>query len=328
MTSSPQPQLVGRRARLDLKWITPVLGLLIVFVLFGLKSEDFSFLGSVNLRFVAAQSVLVGVCAIGMTFIMIGGGIDLSVGSVMALACVTVAVLLRAGHSVPLAIGAGVGAGAFCGLVNAALITGLRIVPFVATLGTLSAGRGVARLLADNQIVRLQAQPDALAACVQPLGSPTGLAPSVWIMLAAALMAGVVLNRTAFGRRTFALGSNEQAARFSGVRVNLQKFWLYTIGGALTGLAGVFLFANTSEGDPTSAVGIELQVIAAVVIGGGSLMGGQGSVLGTLVGAFMLAALVNGCTLAGWPNYVQEIIIGAIIVIAVALDYFRRRAPA
>lgn len=311
------------------KWITPVVGLLIVLILFGLKSDHFSFLSATNQRFIAAQAVQVGVCAIGMTFIMIGGGIDLSVGSVMALTCVTVAVLMRSGHSAALAIAAAIAVGLLCGLVNALLVTGLRIIPFVATLGTLSACRGLARLIADNQVVRLKARPDALADFVLPIGQTTilGLAPAVWVMLAAALVAGIILNYTAFGRRAFAIGSNEQAARLSGVRVNRNKICLYAIGGALTGLAGVFLFANTSEGDPTAAVGVELSVIAAVVIGGGSLMGGEGSVLGTIVGAFMLAALINGCTIAGWPNYVQEIIIGAIIVAAVALDYFRRRAP-
>ena len=160
---------------------------------------------------------------------------------------------------------------------------------------------------------------------VQPLGSPTWLAPAVWVTLAVGVAAAVVLNWTAFGRRTFALGSNELAARLSGVRVNRQKFYLYTLGGLFAGLAGLLTFANMREGDPTASAGIELQVIAAVVVGGGSLMGGQGSILGTLVGAFMLTCLVNGCTLAGWENYVQEIAIGAIIVLAVALDYFRRK---
>jgi ribose/xylose/arabinose/galactoside ABC-type transport system permease subunit len=147
------------------------------------------------------------------------------------------------------------------------------------------------------------------------------------MMFILAALASVLLNMTAFGRRTFAIGSNETAARFSGMRVNVQKWLLYTLGGLLTGLAGVMIFANIGIGDPTGEVGIELQVIAAVVIGGGSLMGGEGSILGTLIGAFMLTFLVNGCTLAGYENWVQEIVIGVIIVLAVALDYFRRKAP-
>jgi ribose/xylose/arabinose/galactoside ABC-type transport system permease subunit len=152
-----------------------------------------------------------------------------------------------------------------------------------------------------------------------------GLAPSVWVMLLAAVMAGVAMNLTAFGRRTFALGSNEVAARLSGIRASRQKLYLYTLGGALTGLAGVFLFANTSEGDPTAAVGIELQVIAAVVIGGGSLLGGEGSVLGTIVGALIMRTIHSGCDHTGVDNWKKEIVIGVIIVLAVALDRVRQR---
>lgn len=307
------------------KWVTPAVGLLAVVVFFALKSDHFAFLGSDNMRIVAAQTVQVGVCAIGMTFIMIGGGIDLSVGSVMALAAVATALTLKAGYSPPAAVAVAMMTGALCGLMNALLVTGLRIVPFIATLGTLSAIRGLTRKLADNQVVRPVEEPESLVSFVQPLGSATWLAPAVWMTLALGVAAAVMLNWTVFGRRTFALGSNELAARLSGIRVNRQKLYLYTLGGLFAGLAGLLTFANMREGDPTASAGIELQVIAAVVVGGGSLMGGQGSILGTLVGAFMLTSLVNGCTLAGWENYVQEIAIGAIIVLAVALDYFRRK---
>lgn len=294
-----------------------------VVLLFSVKSDKF--LTSVNLRLVASQTVLVGVCAIGMTFIMIGGGIDLGVGSVMALSSVTLAVMLRADRPAHEGIALAIAAGTLCGLVNGLVITGLRVIPFVATLGMLSVARGLARHLADNRVVRLETGDTSLAGFVQPLGSATYMAPSVWVMLAVGVVAGVILSFTTFGRRTIAVGSNEMAARLSGIPVARQKILLYMLGGAMTGLAGVFLFATTTEGDPTSAAGLELQVIAAVVIGGGSLMGGQGSIIGTLLGAFMLTSLVNGCTLVGWPNYVQEIIIGAIIVAAVALDYLRRR---
>lgn len=328
MTASRSTAASGVGSLLDFwvrhKWVTPVVGLLGVFIFFACKSEHFA--TSYNLRVVAAQTVQVGICAIGMTFIMIGGGIDLSVGSVMALAAVTTALTLKAGYPPPTAVAVAMITGALCGLLNALLITGLRIVPFIATLGTLSAIRGLTRKLADNQVVRPATDPESLVNFVQPLGSPTWLAPAVWVTLAFGVAAAVVLNWTAFGRRTFALGSNELAARLSGVRVNRQKIYLYTLGGLFAGLAGLLTFANMREGDPTASAGIELQVIAAVVVGGGSLMGGEGSILGTLVGAFMLTCLVNGCTLARWENYVQEIAIGAIIVLAVSLDYFRRKA--
>lgn len=325
MDSRAKTQTLGRWAS-SAKWLAPVAGLAIVAVFFQIKNP--AFLASTNLRFIAAQTVLVGVCGIGMTFIMIGGGIDLSVGSVMALAGVSLAVALKSDLSPLTGVVIAVALGGLCGVVNALIITGLRVIPFVATLGMFSIARGMARFLADNRIVRLEKNPDALAWLMQPLGSAAWLAPAVWVMLAAGILASVVLNCTVFGRRTIAIGSNETAARLSGIRIVRQKLLLYTLGGLLTGLAGVFLFANTCEGDPTSAAGLELQVIAAVVIGGGSLLGGEGSILGTLLGAVMLTALVNGCTMAGYQNYVQEIIIGAIIVAAVALDYFRRRSPA
>lgn len=305
------------------KWVTPVVGLLCVFIFFACKSDRFA--TSYNMRVVTAQTVQVGVCAVGMTFIMIGGGIDLSVGSVMALAAVAAAMTLKAGYSSPTAVAVAMTTGALCGLLNALLITGLRIVPFIATLGTLSAIRGLTRWVANNQVVRPAEDPESLVNFVQRLGSPAWLAPAVWLTLALGVAAAVVLNWTAFGRRTFALGSNELAARLSGVRVNRQKLYLYTLGGLFAGVGGLLTFADMREGDPTASAGIELQVIAAVVVGGGSLMGGQGSILGTLVGAFMLTSLVNGCTLALWENYVQEIAIGVIIVMAVALDYFRRK---
>ncbi len=311
------------------KWLAPFAGLAVVLVFFHVARPDV-FLTARNIQIVAQQTVLVGICAIGMTFIMIGGGIDLSVGSVMALASVVLAVVLRETGSTFLAVAACLLTGALCGLANALMITGMRIIPFVATLGMFSIARGLARKFADNSVVRLPERPESLAAFVRAIPSADSrawFASSVWVMLAVSVVASIMLNLTAFGRRTYALGSNETATRYSGIRVNLQKCWIYVIGGLLTGLSGVFLFANTTEGDPTAAMGMELQVIAAVVIGGGSLMGGQGSVLGTLIGAFMLTFLVNGCILAGYANYVQEIVIGVIIVMAVALDYFRRKAP-
>ena len=316
----------SRLGRQAWKWLAPFIGLIIVLVFFGILTRG-SIVTSVNVRIVSQQTVIVGVCAIGMTFIMVGGGIDLSVGSVMALCSVVLALALEHGLGSPAAVIIAILVGGLCGLINALLITGLRIVPFIVTLGMLSIARGLARALAGNRLVRLDERPEALADFVKPLKTWTWLAPSVWVMFGVAILAGVVINYTAFGRRTVAIGSNELAARLSGVVIHRQKWMLYALGGMLTGLAGAFLFANTVEGDPSAAVGMELQVIAAVVIGGGSLMGGEGSVLGTVIGAFMLVFLVNGCTLAHWPNWVQEIIIGAIIVLAVALDYFRRKSP-
>jgi ribose transport system permease protein len=314
--------------RTMLKLIAPFAGLLIVLIVFSaLRPEVFPTLR--NFKMVSQQTVVLGICAVGMTFIMIGGGIDLSVGSVAALASVVLALCLAAGWPGWAGVALAVVVGGFCGLINGMVITGLRVIPFVATLGMMGIARGVARALASNSIVRVKEEPTAFVDYVDPLGAGRMVvAPSVWTLLVVCLLAGAILNFTAFGRRTFALGANEQACLYNGMRINRHKWWLYMIGGMMTGLAGVFWFANTTEGDPTSATGLELQVIAAVVIGGGSLMGGEGSILGTLVGALMLTFMVNGCQMAFWPNWVQEIAIGAIIIVAVAVDYFRRRSPA
>ncbi len=325
--AAPPAPALRRANRLTAKWIAPLAGLVIVAVLFGFLSDDFSFLTLRNFKFIAAQTVVVGISAVGMTFIMIGGGIDLSVGSVMALCCVALARFLQIEVPVALAVLGAVLVGGLCGLTNGVIITGLRVVPFVVTLGMLGIARGLARAVADNRIVRLDEHPEGLANFMRPLQSDAwwDFAPAVWLLIAVTVVSGVILSATRFGRHTFAIGDNETAARFSGIRVHQQKWWLYAIGGMLTGVSGVMLFANITQGDPSAAVGMELQVIAAVVIGGGSLMGGEGTVFGTLLGALMLTALVNGCTHAGWENWVQEIIIGAIIILAVALDYLRQR---
>lgn len=333
----------SRVARLLWKYAAPFVGLALVLAFFELylgirhdpdallrvRYEPSNFLTPLNLKFVAAQTVYIAVCAIGMTFIMIGGGIDLSVGSVMALCCVICALMIKAGYSVPVSVIVTLAVGAGIGLVNGLLITRLRIIPFVVTLGMMLIARGLAKALADNKQVRLDRIPESLTNFPMAIQSDAwwDFAPSVWMMLALAVVGSVLLNMTRFGRRTFATGANEMAARFSGIRVNRQKCLLYTMGGLLTAVSGVVVFGSIGIGDPTVAQGAELTVIAAVVVGGGSLLGGEGSVLGTIIGAFMLSFLVNGCTLANFPNYVQDIVIGAIIVLAVALDYFRRKAP-
>ncbi|MGB9893901.1 MAG: ABC transporter permease, partial [Candidatus Saccharicenans sp.] len=151
------------------------------------------------------------------------------------------------------------------------------------------------------------------------------VSPGIWIMIIFSLVMALLLRKTVFGRQVFAIGSNELTARLCGVRTDLVKVMVYTISGLLCGLAGVMEFSRLTVGDPTVAMGLELDIIAAVVIGGGSLSGGEGSILGTLVGVFIMSFLRNGCTMMGWPNYFQEIIIGAIIIAAVTLDRLRHR---
>jgi ribose transport system permease protein len=302
----------------------PALALLAVVAAFALLTgEPSHYLSPLNLRIVVSQTVIVAIGAIGMTMIIVSGGIDLSVGSVIALTGVVAALGLSAGWPPAAAIAAAVATGGLVGLTNGGLITGFRVVPFIATLGMLGIARGVAKWLANEQTVNVPPTwiNDLLVTFPRQkwLLVPAG----VWITLALALLVAAVLRQTVFGRRVFALGSNEAAARACGIATGRLKLMTYASAGLLFGLAGVMQMSRLRQGDPTVAIGTELDVIAAVVIGGGSLHGGEGSIFGSMVGALIMAFLRNGCQQMGWPNYIQDIIIGSIIVLAVALDRLR-----
>jgi ribose transport system permease protein len=307
-----------------LNWVGPILGLALVILIFSILMESPArYLSPFNLRIVLAQTVIVAIGAIGMTLIIISGGIDLSVGSVIALTGVITALGLNSGLSPITAISAGILVGGLVGVVNALLITRLKVVPFIATLGMLGIARGTAKWFAGQQTVNVPETwvNDLLVTFPKPAWLL--VAPGVWIAIVLAVIAAVILRNTVFGRRIFAVGSNELAARACGISIDRLKIWIYGLAGLLFGLAGVMQMSRLRQGDPTVAAGSELDIIAAVVIGGGSLSGGEGSIFGALVGALIMAFLRNGCQQIGWPNYIQEIIIGAIIVIAVAIDRWR-----
>jgi ribose transport system permease protein len=263
-----------------------------------------------------------------MTLIIISGGIDLAVGSTIALAGVVTALCINAGLNPALALGAGIVTGALVGLANGAIITTLRVVPFIATLGMLGIARGVAKWASNQEPVNVPQTWINDLVVTFPTPPWLVLAPGVWIALLLAVLMAVVLRRTVFGRRVFAIGSNEAAARACGISITRLKLWIYSITGLFFGLSGVMQMSRLRQGDPTVAVGTELDVIAAVVIGGGSLSGGQGAILGSIIGALIMAFLRNGCQQMGWANYVQEIIIGSIIIMAVAIDQARTRRAA
>jgi len=272
------------------------------------------------------QTAVVGTAALGMTLIIISGGIDLSVGSNIALCTVAVALLLNAGAPPLLAVLGGVFVGAACGALIGGLITRLRLSPFIVTLGMWGAIRGAAKGLASEQMVFA---PDTwLNGLLTTLGDQKSwmiLPPGVWLTLILALLTAGMLRYTRFGRHIYAIGSNEMTARLCGVRVERTKVMIYALGAAFAGVAGVLQFSYLTLGDPTTAIGMELDVIAAVVIGGGSLAGGEGSVPGSIIGALIMTVVANGCTKLGLDNWVQEIVTGLIIVLAVALDQFRHR---
>ena len=320
----------------------PFVGLVLIILLFGaLTRESGRFLTLDNWRTIAVQTVIVGIAALGMTIIMIAGGIDLSVGSTVALVTVCIAMFIKKVDpslsdslrdmkiALPLALLLGISIGGLCGAINGALIAGLRVVPFIVTLGTYTVYRGLATWMASStqvyvpgnvkpwwfpQIMKIEPEPRWLI-----------FAPGVWVFLALSILVAVALRYSLLGRYIYAVGSNEATARLCGINVPFVKVIVYTIGGLATGLAGVLQFASLGAmGDPTSAGGLELQVIAAVVIGGGSLSGGEGTVMGTLIGCLIMQVLKNGCVHAGIPNPSQDIIIGIIIVAAVTLDRLRR----
>jgi len=288
------------------------------------------FLGRRNLETIARQTTLVGVPALGMTLVIISGGIDLSVGSVVALGTVVIAWLLKHGGMGPVSAAlSGVTAGALVGLVSGLLITSLRVVPFIVTLGMMLIVRGVAKGIARQQTITVDPQGlDWLLASVPPKQGWMLLPLGVWAWLILAVATAALLRYTRLGRHTFAIGSNEQTARLCGVPVERVKVLVFMLGGAFAGLGGLMQFSRLTIGDPTVAAGRELEVIAAVVIGGGSLAGGEGSILGTMVGALIMGVIASGCNQMGLPNWVQEIITGAIIVAAVAIDRLRHRRAA
>ena len=435
--------------RRHLSTLGPLLGLLGVYLVFVFRAPP-SFATAGNLQTIMCQTTIVGIAALGMTMVIISGGIDLSVGSTIALTTVMVAWLLDAAGVGPLLAGlGGILAGAAVGLVIGLLVTRVRIVPFIATLGMMLLVRGAAKGIAREQkidapmtwladLLRRRPAPDLSPAarwfveemacvlicmagavlavaiwralwrragdagkllklpcallgvagaagwvrmCRSSRAWPDGLLfmlvlavaiataiafvdllavrkrlsgfrfriaaaglvlagavavrylcfhiaqwpPGVSAMLLLALLVAGVLKYTRFGRHVFAIGSNEQTARLCGIRVAATKVALYAASGALIGVAGVMQFSRLTVGDPTVAIGKELDVIAAVVIGGGSLSGGEGSVAGSLIGALIMTVIRSGCSQMGLPNWVQEIVTGMIIVLAVALDRLRRR---
>jgi len=315
----------ARSASPWLSTLGPLIGLVLVYLFFALIGPD-SFTSIRTLQTIARQTAIVGTAALGMTLVIILGGIDLSVGSIVAMTSVVVALVLNGGGGPAAAIVMAMLAGALTGLTSGTLVTRLKVAPFIVTLGMLLLVRGVAKGLAKEQKV------DApltwlveLLASLPPERSFMIVPPGVWMLALLAVATAVVLRYTRLGAHIFSIGSNEKTARLCGVQVERVKVIVYTLTGALAGVTGVLQFSRLTVGDPTVAVGLELDVIAAVVIGGGSLSGGEGTVTGTLVGAFIMTVIRAGTSQMGLPNWVQEIVTGTIIVAAVAIDRWRHR---
>jgi ribose transport system permease protein len=318
------PPITKSRRLINL--LGPFLGLFLVVGLFSLSpSVRPYFLTGANFKIILTQTVIVAMGTLGMTLIIVSAGIDLSVGSVVALTSVVGATALLKGVGPWAVVGLAMAVGAGIGLINGLIIGGLRMMPFIVTLGMMGVARGVAKWLSGNQTV---SAPESPINGIMDLKDPTLLFPlplGVWITLGLAVLMAIVMRNTVFGRYIFAIGSNEAAARLCGIRVNLQKVLIYSVAGIFFGLAGLMQLSRLTQGDPTVAIGLELDIIAAVVIGGASLSGGTGSVLGSMIGALTMAVLRNGSNQMGWPTFMQEIIIGIVIIIAVGVDKLRQR---
>ncbi|WP_414663750.1 ABC transporter permease [Horticoccus sp. 23ND18S-11] len=302
----------------------PFLGLMVVIALFSIPTETREFfLTYHNFKTIFTQTVIVAIGALGMTLIIVSGGIDLSVGSSIAFTSVVGAMLIQKGWGPVPALLAMIASGGLIGLLNGAAIAALRLVPFIITLGTLGVARGSAKWLADNQTVNYESSPiNTWMTTTDPFSY--ALPAGVWVALGLAIATSLLLRNTVFGRHVFALGSNEATARLCGIPVTRLKIGIYALAGCFFGLAGLFQLARLRQGDPTVAVGLELDIIAAVIIGGASLSGGIGTVLGSMIGALIMAVLRNGSQQMGWPTYFQEIIIGLVIIVAVFVDRLRQ----
>jgi ribose transport system permease protein len=284
----------------------------IVFMVYGwLSKSNASFLTERRMPLIAKQTAIVGLGALGMTVIIIGGGIDLSVGSMMALASVSLALALRDGWNPAWAVLLVMVIGTAAGALNGILITALRLVPFIVTLGTMQIYRGLAEQIANREKIAVSEAPRWLTDLLRPPAADSyqRIATGAWIVVVLAIALAIVMRYSVFGRHVFAIGSNEATARLCGINVARTKIVMYALGGFFMALAGVLSFANlNSQGDPT------------VVIGGGSLSGGRGSVVGSIVGALTMTTLKSGCDYAGVGDSIEKIIIGGIIIAAVAVD--------
>lgn len=309
----------------------------LVFLIIAFSFTSPAFLTVNNGLTVLLQTSVIGLLAIGMTMVIITGGIDLSVGSILALAGVVAGLTIKLGLPVIPAMMLGVLTGATCGFVNGLVISKMRITPFVATLGMMLIARGIAlQLTGAAPISRLG---DAFGVLgngalfrvveMQENGFPKVIFPGIpypaILLLVMAVLGWYLLQKRQFGRHIFSVGSNEEAARLAGVNVDRTKIWAYTLSGALAGVAGMVLMSRLVTVQPNEGVMYELDAIAASVIGGASLMGGIGSISGSMIGAFIIGVLRNGLNMAGTSAFIQMIIIGIVVIGAVYIDQIRNK---
>ena len=326
-----EPARAARRGLLRSSAMQTVLAfgaLIVLLVVFSVASPNF--LQFDNVVGILLATGVNGVLALGVTFVIVTGGIDLSIGTVMTLSAVMTGMFITNWHW-PLLPGilGGIMTGTLAGAVNGVVIAKLKVPPFIATLGMLNVAKGLALVtshlrpiyFSDTPAFNELAMGSALGSLVPGLDVPN----LILVLFAAAVLASLVLTRTVLGRYTFALGSNEEATRLSGVQVDGWKIAVYALCGLFSGLAGVLIAARLNSAQPSLGMGYELDAIAAAVIGGTSLSGGEGTILGTVIGAFIISTLTNGLRILSVPQEWQTVVTGAIVILAVYLDIIRRR---
>ena len=296
-----------------------LIGLIILCIVLWILTPHF--LTITNILNITQQTSINAVIAVGMTFVIITAGIDLSVGSIMAFAGVVLAGALNAGLPMPVAILIGLGVGMLCGVVNGLLITYGGLPPFISTLGMMSVARGGALLYTDGRPISGFSEGFRFLALGEILSIPV----PVIIMILVYIIAHFLLTRTRFGRYTYAIGGNEEAAMLSGINIRFYKTAIYGFCGMLSGMAAIILTARLNSAQPIAGIMYELDAIAAAVIGGTSLMGGEGRITGTLIGALIMGVLRNGLNLLGVSSFVQQTVIGSVIIIAVLVDMALKR---
>ncbi len=305
--------------------------LIVIVIFFSLASPNF--LQFDNFVGILLATAVVGVLALGTTFVIISGGIDLSIGTVMTLSAVITGVLITSMH-LPVVVGiiGGIGVGGLAGLANGILIARFKIPPFIATLGMLNVAKGLALVISGLTPIYFSGTPEfnegAMGSIIGGILPGFAIPNIVLVLFGAALVASLLLTKTVLGRYTFAIGSNEEAARLSGVNVDAWKAAVYVLGGLFAGLGGVLIAARLNSAQPSLGFGYELDAITAAVIGGTSLAGGEGSILGTVIGAFIISTLTNGLRILSVPQEWQTVVTGGIVILAVYLDIVRRRQQA
>ncbi len=335
-STSVSPQYKPRTARLKrvlqheaTQRVLAFAALIILIIGFSLGSENFLQFRNISGIFLA--TAVNGILALGVTFVIITGGIDLSIGTVMTFAAVMMGVFITDwGWPVEIGILGGVLAGGLAGLINGFVIAKMKVPPFVATLGMMYIAKGLSLIIAELAPIYFTSvegfQAIATGSILGNLIPGFNIPNAVLIMFAAGIVSSFILFKTTLGRYTFAIGSNEEATRLSGVNVDRWKILVYTVSGLLAGLGGVVMSARVNSAQPSLGQGYELDAIAAVVIGGTSLSGGEGSIVGTIIGAFVISVLTNGLRIMSVPQEWQIVITGCIIIVAVYFDMIRRRS--